>query len=96
MLLPSGRIGIDSANNAVYMLDESLCCCVRDGIRGGQDMLNIRCIRKPGKTMHVRAATVLPLKAEPEVSGTKNSNIESINKPLDEMVEKQSDMAGFS
>ena len=34
------------------------------------------------------AATVLPLKAEPEVSGTKNVNIESVDELLDAMMEE--------
>ena len=66
------------------MLDESFLCCV---IRGGQDLLHIECIRKPGKAMHMRAATVLPPKLEPEVGGTKNTNIESVNELLNAMVE---------
>ena len=67
------------------MLDEGFLCCL---VRGGQDLLHVGCIRKPGKAVHMRATTVLPLKAEPEVSGTKNANVESINKLLDAMMEE--------
>ena len=38
--------------------------------------------------MHVRAATMLPLKPEPEVGGTKNTNIEGIDELLDAMMEE--------
>ena len=48
-------------------------------------LLHIECIRKP---MHMRVAMVLPLKAEPEVVGTKNTNVESVHPLLNEMVEE--------
>ena len=37
--------------------------------------------------MHMRAATVLPLKAEPEV-GTKNTDVENVDELLNAMVEE--------
>ena len=59
-----------------------------------QDLLHIGCIREPGKAMHIRAATVLPLKAEPEVGGTKNTNVESVDELLNTMVEEPVGNAG--
>ena len=38
--------------------------------------------------MHVRAATVLPLKAQPVVSSTQDTSVESINELVDAMVEE--------
>ena len=51
-------------------------------------MLHIRCIRKPGKAMDVRAAAMLPFKAEPVVSGTKDSNIKRIDELDDTLIEE--------
>lgn len=56
------------------MLYKSLLCCVSAGIGGGKDLLHICYIGKPCKAMHMGAAIVLSLKAEPEVGGTKKSN----------------------
>ena len=44
----------------------------------------------------MRAATILPFKAEPVVSGTKDSNVEGVNEVYNALVEDQSAMAGFS
>ena len=38
--------------------------------------------------MHMRAATVLQFVAEPEVGGTNNTNLKSVNKLLDSMIEE--------
>jgi len=76
---------VDCADNPVNMLDES---CMRADIRGGQDLLHVGCIRKPGEAMDMRAATMLPLKAKPEIGSTENTNIESIDELLDAVMEE--------
>ena len=70
------------------MLDEGFLCCISAGSRGGQDLFHVWSIRKPGKAVDMKAAMMLPLKAKPEVSGTKNTNVESIDELLDAMVEE--------
>ena len=79
---------VGAGYDSVHVFDESFLCCFRAGIRGGQGMLHIRGIKKPGQAMDVRAASVLPLKAEPEVSGTKNANVESVYKLLNTMMKE--------
>ena len=61
--------------------------CV-SGVRRGQELLHVWCIRQPGQAMHVGAATVLPLKPHPVVGDTKYSDIVGLDKLLDSVIEE--------
>lgn len=54
----------------------------------GQNLLHVWSIWKPGKTVNMRVATMLPLKAEPVISGTKNSNVEGSDEFLDTVIKE--------
>ena len=53
-----------------------------------QELLHIRCVRKPGQAMHVRAASVLPLEPQPVVSSSKDSSVEGFEELHHSMVEE--------
>ena len=52
------------------------------------ELLHMWCVRQPGQTMHVRAASVLPLEPQPVVSGSKDSSVEGLEKLHVPMVEE--------
>ena len=78
---------VTSGDNAVGKLGDFLLDCIR-GVRRRQQLLHIWCIRQPCQTMHMRTATVLPLKSHPVVSDTEYSHIVILDELLHSVIEK--------
>ena len=78
---------VAGGDNAIGISGDFCLDCV-SGVRRGQELLHVWVIRQPGQAMHVRAATVLPLKPHPVVGDTKYSDIVGLDKLLDSVIEE--------
>ena len=79
---------VAGADYLVHILDECFLGSCRTLFGVGKSLLHIRCIRKPGEAVDMRAAAMLPLKSEPVVAGTKDSGVEGIDELDDAVIEE--------
>ena len=76
---------VDSRDKLICVLDDLFLHCVT-GV--SNYLLHVWCSWQPDQAMDMRAATMLPTKHQPIVSGSKDSNVEGLDKLHDSMVEE--------
>ena len=80
------RVG--GADYLVHILEEGFSGSCRNLFGVSKSLLHIRCVWKPGEAVDMRTAAMLPLEAEPVVTGTKDSGVEGIDELDDAVVEE--------